>query len=201
MADQLEHVSLAAFCASQPGVRAWLAPPPRPSPPSPKPSFAPLPIHTHHANDPPRRYADVLPQFLAGFNNAVDVAVELGRDTPESLQSRLAGNVEINVDEWRQTTEYYPPHASDLDQVAWFWTFVEEMPMPQRRKLLFWLTGFSRLPPGGFACKIRLSVISSPVPSLKAHPSQGLSTVRFDRTVAVVSPGCRRPSQRCRKRQ
>ncbi|XP_024543665.1 E3 ubiquitin-protein ligase UPL5 isoform X1 [Selaginella moellendorffii] len=69
----------------------------------------------------------------------------------EDLDLMLYGkDREISVEDWKQHTEYHDYTASD-EQARWFWEVVEEMSPERRRKLLFFATSVTHLPPEGFA--------------------------------------------------
>lgn len=77
---------------------------------------------------------------------------------PESggtvLQGLLSGDGDVPVSVWKALTRYTPSRAQGLPEakqtVAWFWQYVEGMDARGRASLLEWVTGFRRLPPGGF---------------------------------------------------
>ncbi len=60
------------------------------------------------------------------------------------------GLSEISVDDWRLHTTITGYRASD-PIISWFWDVVAAMSSADRAQLLHFVTGLSRLPPGGFA--------------------------------------------------
>lgn len=70
------------------------------------------------------------------------------------LQSMVSGDPEINVERWKAWT-YYQPAGAELTQhgiatVKWLWQYIEGLNVDGRSKLLQWVTGYRRLPFGGF---------------------------------------------------
>ncbi|KAJ0399976.1 hypothetical protein P43SY_006229 [Pythium insidiosum] len=68
----------------------------------------------------------------------------------EELDFVLSGSDEIDVDDWERNTKY----TSDLlnHRVRrWFWEMVRSMSNEQRRRLLQFATGSSRVPLAGFS--------------------------------------------------
>eukprot|EP00747_Dinoflagellata_sp_TGD_P162978 gnl/TRDRNA2_/TRDRNA2_181189_c0_seq1.p1 gnl/TRDRNA2_/TRDRNA2_181189_c0~~gnl/TRDRNA2_/TRDRNA2_181189_c0_seq1.p1 ORF type:complete len:854 (+),score=81.86 gnl/TRDRNA2_/TRDRNA2_181189_c0_seq1:78-2639(+) len=81
--------------------------------------------------------------------NDASGAVELS-----CLQRQLAGSRTVSVAELRACTEYAPQGAELLSEgrrvLEWFWSYVESLDLAGRSALLEWITGFRRLPVGGF---------------------------------------------------
>merc|ERR1712046_28077 len=70
------------------------------------------------------------------------------------VQRRLAGSRTVSVAELRACTEDAPQGAELLSEgrrvLEWFWSYVESLDLAGRSALLEWITGFRRLPVGGF---------------------------------------------------
>lgn len=87
--------------------------------------------------------------FLQGLYQVVPAAL-LRLFDPEELDYVLSGSDEINVDDWElhtiisSTLAMYPAHEM-------FWKVVRELSTEEKRRLLQFATGSTRVPPGGFA--------------------------------------------------
>lgn len=75
-------------------------------------------------------------------------------DNGTVLQGLLSGDGDVPVSVWKALTRYTPSRAEGRPEgkqtLAWFWQFVGDMDARGRGSLLEWVTGFRRLPPGGF---------------------------------------------------
>ena len=108
-----------------------------------------------------RNHVAEVHRFMSGFRDVDPRSEELLADlSPETLQSRLLGEVEIDVDAWKHHTRIVPEDRSDDPVVGYFWEYVKSLSAPQCSNLLFWLTGYRRLPGGAFPFTHRLHVIS-----------------------------------------
>jgi len=93
----------------------------------------------------------------AAATAADDEALHAGADELSGrsiLQTLLAGDRSVSASAWRACTRITPPgaeHAPEGQQiVAWFWAYVESLDSSRRSLLLDWVTGYRRIPAGGF---------------------------------------------------
>jgi len=85
-----------------------------------------------------RGFHDLIPHDIVRTFNAAE------------LELLLCGVHSIDVQDWKANTEYrYYTPASPV--VVFFWAAVEKMSNDQRAKLVQFVTGTSKIPPGGFA--------------------------------------------------
>lgn len=61
----------------------------------------------------------------------------------------ISGLPEIDVDDWKNNTEYHNYSASS-PQIQWFWRAVRSFDKEERAKLLQFVTGTSKVPLNGF---------------------------------------------------
>lgn len=61
----------------------------------------------------------------------------------------ISGLPEIDVDDWKNSTEYHNYSASS-QQIQWFWRAVRSFDKEERAKLLQFVTGTSKVPLNGF---------------------------------------------------
>lgn len=54
----------------------------------------------------------------------------------DQLEKLLAGTIEINMEDWRQHSEYKGGYSSTHVAIRWFWAFVYELQNEARLKLL-----------------------------------------------------------------
>eukprot|EP00434_Breviolum_minutum_P001263 symbB.v1.2.001108.t1/scaffold59.1/size365495/12 len=104
-----------------------------------------------------------------GLENA-EVEVEVERPTKRRrlersiLQDLISGGPDVPVTLWQAATRYSPIEATHAVEgqrtVTWFWDYVASLTVEQRSQLLQWITGYRRIPPGGFP---------SPVPYMTLH--------------------------------
>lgn len=70
---------------------------------------------------------------------------------PEDLDLMLYGKGhDLCVQDWKDHTEYHEYTEAD-NQIIWFWQVVSGMTMEQRRRLIFFSTSLTHLPPEGFS--------------------------------------------------
>lgn len=67
----------------------------------------------------------------------------------QELELLISGLPEIDVDDWRNNTEYHNYSASS-PQIQWFWRAVRSFDKEERAKLLQFVTGTSKVPLNGF---------------------------------------------------
>ncbi|XP_065890153.1 E3 ubiquitin-protein ligase HACE1-like [Dysidea avara] len=108
-----------------------------------------------------------LEAFQNGFWEMIPVEY-LRIFTPDQFSLLLSGIPTIDVDDWKDNTEYSPPSIQSSDVVVWFWSLVRSLPEEEKALLLKFATGSPRVPVGGFAhlegisglTKFRISFIS-----------------------------------------
>lgn len=69
--------------------------------------------------------------------------------TEQELELLISGLPEIEVDDWKVSTEYHNYSASS-PQIQWFWRAVRSFDKEERAKLLQFVTGTSKVPLNGF---------------------------------------------------
>lgn len=67
----------------------------------------------------------------------------------KELELLISGLPEIDVDDWRNNTEYYG-YRNTSKEIEWFWRCVRNMNNEDRARLLQFVTGTSKLPIDGF---------------------------------------------------
>ena len=67
----------------------------------------------------------------------------------QELELLISGLPDIDVDDWRNNTEYHNYSASS-PQIQWFWRAVRSFDKEERAKLLQFATGTSKVPLNGF---------------------------------------------------
>ena len=67
----------------------------------------------------------------------------------QELELLISGLPEIDVDDWKNSTEYHNYSASS-SQIQWFWRAVRSFDKEERAKLLQFVTGTSKVPLNGF---------------------------------------------------
>jgi len=95
---------------------------------------------------------------------------------PSPLQALLSGDRTIPVGEWQRLTSYdfgsevseatiaagqpvARPGSRAARTLAWFWAYVTGLSAEERADLLEWVTGYRRLPKGGFPPPVRRMTI------------------------------------------
>jgi E3 ubiquitin-protein ligase HUWE1 len=69
--------------------------------------------------------------------------------TEQELELLISGLPDIDVDDWKNNTEYQGYTASS-PPIVWFWRMVRSFDKEQRAKLLQFVTGTSKVPLNGF---------------------------------------------------
>lgn len=67
----------------------------------------------------------------------------------QELELLISGLPDIDVDDWKNNTEYHNYQASS-PQIQWFWRAVRSFDKEERAKLLQFATGTSKVPLNGF---------------------------------------------------
>lgn len=88
--------------------------------------------------------------LIRGFYEVVDSRLVSVFDARE-LELVIAGRVEIDLNDWRNNTEYRGGYHDGHIVMRWFWAAVERFNNEQRLRLLQFVTGTSSVPYEGFA--------------------------------------------------
>eukprot|EP00116_Pleurobrachia_bachei_P001740 sb/3462002/ len=86
--------------------------------------------------------------FLTGFHSIVPRKI-LGIFSADELELVLCGLNIIDRADWRRNTQYVNYTETD-DMIVWFWEILEKYTQDQLFTLLKFITGYSRVPHGGF---------------------------------------------------
>ncbi|KAL8688982.1 MAG: hypothetical protein Q9218_005238 [Villophora microphyllina] len=89
-----------------------------------------------------------LEQFLRGFHDIVPPEL-IAIFNEQELELLISGLPDIDVDDWKNNTEYHNYSASS-SQIQWFWRAVRSFDKEERAKLLQFVTGTSKVPLNGF---------------------------------------------------
>lgn len=89
-----------------------------------------------------------LDHFLQGFHDIIPADL-ISIFNEQELELLISGLPEIDVDEWKNNTEYHNYSASS-PQIQWFWRAVRSFDKEERAKLLQFVTGTSKVPLNGF---------------------------------------------------
>lgn len=89
-----------------------------------------------------------LDNFLKGFHEIIPPDL-ISIFNEQELELLISGLPEIDVDEWKNNTEYHNYSASS-SQIQWFWRAVRSFDKEERAKLLQFVTGTSKVPLNGF---------------------------------------------------
>ncbi|XP_060754459.1 E3 ubiquitin-protein ligase HECW2 isoform X2 [Neoarius graeffei] len=88
--------------------------------------------------------------LVRGFYEVVDARLVSVFDARE-LELVIAGTAEIDLNDWRNNTEYRGGYHDNHIVIRWFWAAVERFNNEQRLRLLQFITGTSSIPYEGFA--------------------------------------------------
>lgn len=83
--------------------------------------------------------------LVRGFYEVVDPRLVSVFDARE-LELVIAGTAEIDLNDWRQNTEYRNGYHDQHQTIIWFWHVIERFSNDQRLKLLQFITGTSSIP-------------------------------------------------------
>jgi E3 ubiquitin-protein ligase HUWE1 len=89
-----------------------------------------------------------LDNFLKGFHEIIPPDL-ISIFNEQELELLISGLPDIDVDEWKNNTEYHNYSASS-PQIQWFWRAVRSFDKEERAKLLQFVTGTSKVPLNGF---------------------------------------------------
>ncbi|KAJ1872250.1 E3 ubiquitin-protein ligase tom1 [Coemansia sp. RSA 990] len=93
---------------------------------------------------------DQINAFLTGFHDVIPKElVQIFNE--QELELLISGMPDIDVDDWRNNTEYHGGYNSSSAQIQWFWRAVRSFDQEERAKLLQFVTGTSKVPLEGFA--------------------------------------------------
>jgi hypothetical protein len=70
--------------------------------------------------------------------------------TSDELELLINGRPFIDIEEWREFTDYKEPYKRDHKIINWFWEILGELSQKELSNLLMFSTGTSRVPFGGF---------------------------------------------------
>lgn len=86
--------------------------------------------------------------FPLGFHEIIPADM-VSIFTEKELELLISGLPDIDVDDWKNNTEYsgYTPSSP---QIVWFWRMVRSFDKEQQAKLLQFVTGTSKVPLNGF---------------------------------------------------
>lgn len=89
-----------------------------------------------------------LAEFLRGFHDIVPAEL-VSIFSEQELELLISGLPDINVDDWKNNTEYHNYTAAS-PQIQWFWRAVRTFEKEEQAKLLQFVTGTSKVPLNGF---------------------------------------------------
>ncbi|QIW98070.1 hypothetical protein AMS68_003588 [Peltaster fructicola] len=89
-----------------------------------------------------------LNSFLKGFHDIIPAEL-ISIFNEQELELLISGLPEIDVDDWKNNTEYHNYQATSA-QIQWFWRAVKSFDPEERAKLLQFVTGTSKVPLNGF---------------------------------------------------
>ena len=89
-----------------------------------------------------------LKEFMRGFHDIVPADL-VSIFSEQELELLISGLPDINVDDWKNNTEYHNYTAAS-PQIQWFWRAVRTFEKEEQAKLLQFVTGTSKVPLNGF---------------------------------------------------
>ncbi|KAF2036199.1 hypothetical protein EK21DRAFT_83903 [Setomelanomma holmii] len=92
--------------------------------------------------------SEQLEHFLKGFHDIVPPDL-VNIFSEQELELLISGLPDINVDDWKNNTEYHNYTAAS-PQIQWFWRAVRTFEKEEQAKLLQFVTGTSKVPLNGF---------------------------------------------------
>ena len=75
----------------------------------------------------------------------------LEKFTSDQFELLLNGRPFIDIEDWKQFTEYREPYNSEHYLIIWFWDILSHLSQKELSNLLMFSTGSSRVPLGGFS--------------------------------------------------
>lgn len=109
-----------------------------------------------------------LDAFLKGFHEIIPANL-VSIFNEQELELLISGLPDIDIDDWRNNTEYHGGYNISSSQVVWFWRAVRSFDQELRAKLLQFATGTSKVPLEGF-CALQGS---SGVQKFQIHKDYG----------------------------
>jgi hypothetical protein len=82
-----------------------------------------------------------------GFNELIPPQI-VECFTPREMENLLSGSQEVDVKDWKKNTIYIG-FSESSDAVVWFWNIIDSMTNEDRLKVLQFVTGTEKVPPGG----------------------------------------------------
>ena len=95
------------------------------------------------------RYAEQLQLLLAGFHEVIP-REQMKIFSAEELESLMCGKQRINVDEMRVCSQYTGGYEDTSAPVELFWKVFAKLDDAERREVIRFATGSSRVPLDGF---------------------------------------------------
>ncbi|KAK6441326.1 E3 ubiquitin-protein ligase tom1 [Oleoguttula sp. CCFEE 5521] len=89
-----------------------------------------------------------LDAFLGGFHDIIPAEL-VSIFNEQELELLISGLPEIDVDDWKNNTEYHNYQATS-PQIQWLWRAIKSFDPEERAKLLQFVTGTSKVPLNGF---------------------------------------------------
>lgn len=89
-----------------------------------------------------------LDSFLEGFHDIIPPDL-VAIFNEQELELLISGLPEIDVDDWRNNTEYHN-YQGTSPQIQWFWRAIRSFDKEEKAKLLQFVTGTSKVPLNGF---------------------------------------------------
>ncbi|KFY45111.1 hypothetical protein V494_01149 [Pseudogymnoascus sp. VKM F-4513 (FW-928)] len=89
-----------------------------------------------------------LDNFLKGFHEIIPAEL-VAIFNEQELELLISGLPEIDVDDWKASTEYHNYTAAS-PQIQWFWRAIRSFDKEERAKMLQFVTGTSKVPLNGF---------------------------------------------------
>lgn len=88
--------------------------------------------------------------FLEGFYSIIPHSLIRDVFSPFSLSIVIAGQRDIDLEDWLANTRFTDGYSAESQQVVWFWNVLRRMDKPLLAKVLKFATGSSQVPVGGF---------------------------------------------------
>lgn len=96
-------------------------------------------------------------EFAKGFRTLVKPQM-LALFEPDELELLVCGNPHLDFDALEENAQYDDGYTAESLPIRWFWTAVKKMPLDEKKKVLFFITGSDRAPVGGLG-QLRLIII------------------------------------------
>jgi hypothetical protein len=94
---------------------------------------------------------DNLRSFVKGFQDILPPRLLDGLFNVERHSRAIEGQAFIDVDDWKRNMMYGSGYTEASRQIAWFWEVMRGLDQETLEGILFFATGQSRIPIGGFA--------------------------------------------------